>query len=62
MSAYQVKQRLVVALIDGLGTDYFEQSPLPTLHRMGREGFYRPVRAVAPAVTNVNNVSICCGA
>jgi phosphonoacetate hydrolase len=56
------KQRLVIALMDGMGMDCFEKSPMPVLQRMGREGFYRPVQAVVPTVTNVNNVSVCCGA
>jgi phosphonoacetate hydrolase len=55
-------QRLVIALLDGLGMDYFETGPMPVLQRMCRDGFYRPVRAVVPTVTNVNNVSVCCGA
>jgi phosphonoacetate hydrolase len=56
------KQRVVIALMDGLGMDYFEKSPMPVLRRMSCEGFYRPVQAVVPTVTNVNNVSVCCGA
>ena len=56
------RQRLVVALLDGLGIDYFEMGPMPVLQKMRWEGFYRPVRAVVPTVTNVNNVSVCCGA
>ncbi|MGP8050480.1 MAG: alkaline phosphatase family protein [Desulfobaccales bacterium] len=56
------RQRLVVALIDGLGSDYYEKSPMTVLHGMAREGFFRPVKAVVPTVTNANNVSVCCGA
>jgi phosphonoacetate hydrolase len=55
-------QRVIVAMIDGLGMDYFDQSYMPTLHRLREEAFYRQVSAVFPSVTNVNNVSICCGA
>lgn len=62
MSHLGTKQRLVIALMDGLGMDYFEKSPMPVLQRMSREGFYRSVKAVVPTVTNTNNVSICCGA
>ena len=62
MAAHEVRQRLVVALIDGLGIDYFEQGSMPALHKMSEEGFYRNAGAVAPTVTNVNNVSVCCGA
>jgi phosphonoacetate hydrolase len=35
---------------------------MAVLHGMADEGFYRPVKAVVPTVTNVNNVSVCCGA
>ena len=57
-----IPQRMVVALLDGLGLDYLEQGPMPNLQAMRNDGFYRQVRAVAPTVTNVNNVSVCCGA
>jgi phosphonoacetate hydrolase len=60
--AHSGKQRLVVALLDGLGLDYFEKGPMPLLQWMSRTGFYRQVSAVMPTVTNVNNVSVCCGA
>jgi len=62
MANKQLRQRLVVALIDGFGLDYYEKSPMPVLKKMAREGFFRPVKAVVPSVTNVNNVSVCCGA
>ncbi len=55
-------QRLVVVLLDGLGIDYLEQGPMPNLQGMRNSGFYRQVQAVVPTVTNVNNVSVCCGA
>lgn len=57
-----IPQRIVVALLDGLGRDYFEQEPLPNLHMLRDTGFYRQVKGVVPTVTNVNNVSVCCGA
>jgi phosphonoacetate hydrolase len=62
MANRQSRQRIVVALIDGLGLDYYEKSPMAVLHKMAKEGFFRPVKAVSPTVTNVNNVSVCCGA
>ena len=46
MGCLGTKQRLVIALLDGLGMDYFETGPMPVLQRMCRDGFYRPVRAV----------------
>jgi len=61
-SADGAPQRLVVVLLDGLGIDYLEQGPMPNLQAMRNSGFYRQVRAVVPTVTNVNNVSVCCGA
>src|SRR5918996_2045743 len=56
------RQRLIIAMYDGLGLDYIEASPIPVLNEMMARGLFRPVSAVFPTVTNVNNVSICCGA
>ena len=33
------RQRLVVALMDGLGMDYYEKSPMAVLHGMADSGF-----------------------
>ncbi len=55
-------QRIVVAMIDGLGTDYFEAADMPRLKSMAGDGLYQTVSAVMPTVTNANNASICCGA
>ncbi|MGH8567531.1 MAG: alkaline phosphatase family protein, partial [Gammaproteobacteria bacterium] len=55
-------QRVVVAMIDGFGLDYLAATPMPNLRRLMAEGLYRPVSAVFPSVTNVNNASISCGA
>jgi phosphonoacetate hydrolase len=55
-------QRTVVVMFDGFGVDYFENSTVPTLRRWQKEGLYKRVKAVMPAVTNANNTSICCGA
>src|SRR5689334_12388192 len=49
-------------MYDGFGIDYFDASPLPAFRAMAREGFFKPVSAVFPTVTNANNASICCGA
>jgi len=62
MGYLRTKQRLVIVLFDGLGMDYFETSHMPVLRGMCREGFCSLVQAVMPTVTNVNNVSVCCGA
>src|SRR5262252_17562 len=55
-------QRVVVVMCDGFGVDYFTASAMPTLARWKRDGLYKAVRGVMPAVTNANNTSICCGA
>lgn len=55
-------QRTVVVMFDGLGLDYYRQSPLPTLKSWAKGGLFAEVEAVLPTVTNANNASICCGA
>jgi phosphonoacetate hydrolase len=55
-------QRCLVAMVDGLGLDYVQASPLPTLKSLGREGVFVAGRAVYPSLTNANNLSIVCGA
>jgi phosphonoacetate hydrolase len=49
-------------MCDGLGTDYYAASPMPTLKRWAESGVGARVKAVMPTVTNANNTSICCGA
>ena len=56
------QQRVIVAMVDGFGWEYWEATPMPRLRRMAETGLFREVRAMFPSVTNVNNVSICCGA
>lgn len=56
------RQRVVVAMIDGFGIDYYRQSSLPVMKVMAGAGLFKKVDAVFPTVTNANNVSICCGA
>jgi phosphonoacetate hydrolase len=51
-------QRVVIAMIDGLGPDYVEQSPMPVLKGLMAKGFTKTVAGVMPSVTNVNNASI----
>jgi phosphonoacetate hydrolase len=48
-------------MVDGLGVDYLEQSPMPVLKGLMAKGLGKTVRGVMPSVTNVNNASICCG-
>ena len=56
------RQRIVIGMYDGFGTDYFAASPLPAFRAMAADGFFKRVSAVFPTVTNANNASICCGA
>lgn len=54
-------QRVCVVLIDGFGTDYYEQSHMPTLKAWAKEGFHKRIRGVMPSVTNTNVTGVCCG-
>lgn len=55
------QQRIVVSMMDGLGMNYFQPEVMPYTTSLCEKGFYKQVSAVFPSVTNVNNVSICCG-
>ena len=55
-------QRIVVGMMDGFGMDYFKMTDMPNLKQMANEGFFKEVKGLFPSITNVNNVSICCGA
>jgi phosphonoacetate hydrolase len=54
-------QRVVIAMVDGLGPDYLEQSPMPILKDLLAKGFTKTVAGVMPSVTNVNNASLATG-
>ena len=54
-------QRVVVVMVDGLGPDYLEQSPMPVFKDLMAKGFSKTVAGVMPSVTNVNNASIATG-
>ena len=55
------QQRIVIGMIDGLGMSYFQPSAMPYVTSLAERCFFKEVSAVFPSVTNVNNVSICCG-
>src|SRR5258708_33168620 len=61
-SASNSQQRVVILMLDGLGTDYYAETAMPVLKRWAADGIYAPVQAVMPAATNANNVGMCCGA
>ena len=54
--------RALIILIDGGDPAYFEASPTPNLDRIASEGARFTVSCQMPSVTNVNNVSMICGA
>lgn len=54
--------RALIILIDGGDPAYFEASSTPNLDRIEREGARFIVSCQMPSVTNVNNVSMICGA
>ena len=55
-------QRVIIAMMDGFDMEYYEKTSMPNLRQMVTEGFFKEVTGVFPSVTNVNNVSIACGA
>jgi len=52
-----MKKRIIICL-DGCSPEYLDQSEIPNMNRLAREGFRVTGRAVMPSVTNVNNVTI----
>ena len=54
-------QRVCVILFDGFGTDYYENSSMPTLNSWARNGFHKPIQSVMPTVTNTNMAGVSCG-
>jgi predicted AlkP superfamily pyrophosphatase or phosphodiesterase len=47
-------QRIVVVMLDGLGSDYYVRSPMPTLKAWAASGVFATVQGVMPSVTNAN--------
>jgi phosphonoacetate hydrolase len=56
------RQRVIVAMIDGLDPAYVSPQTMPVFGRLAREGTSRLASAVMPTVTNVNNAGISCAA
>jgi phosphonoacetate hydrolase len=54
-------QRTIIVMCDGLGLEYYDRSPMPTLKAWAAKGVHARARGVMPSVTNCNNASICCG-
>lgn len=55
-------QRIIIGMLDGFSLDYYYKSKIPFMKKIACEGFFKEVESVFPSVTNVNNVSIGCGA
>ena len=56
-----LNRRIVVAMIDGFGIDYYQQSEMPIMQAMARDGLFKIGKAIFPTLTNANNISIACG-
>jgi phosphonoacetate hydrolase len=54
-------QKTVIIMMDGFGEDYYRNSNMPNLNQMEKNGIYKVVPSLMPAVTNVNNISIATG-
>lgn len=52
------RRKVVVALFDGFGPDYFEKSDMPALRKVAASGGFKVVKGLLPSVTNVNNASL----
>ena len=55
------QQRIIIIMMDGFGEAYYRQAYMPFLNWMEKEGIYKVVPSLMPAVTNVNNMSIATG-
>lgn len=60
-SKQNMRQRICIVLFDGFGTDYYENSSMPTLKSWEKNGFFKRIQAVMPTVTNTNMAGVCCG-
>jgi phosphonoacetate hydrolase len=58
----RARQRVIVAMIDGLDPRYLTPRAMPELNRLASGGMSAVVEAVTPTVTNANNAGISCAA
>src|SRR6201996_1219732 len=54
-------QRVIIIMMDGFGEKYYRASAMPFLNQMEKQGIYKIVPSLMPAVTNVNNMAIATG-
>ena len=55
------QQRVIIIMMDGFGEKYYRNATMPFLNQMEKEGIYKVVPSLMPAVTNVNNMAIATG-
>jgi phosphonoacetate hydrolase len=48
-------QRVIVIMIDGFGEKYYCQASMLFLNQMEKDGIYKVMPSIMPAVTNVNS-------
>jgi phosphonoacetate hydrolase len=52
------QQRVIIIMMDGFAEKYYRNATMPFLNEMEKEGIYKVVPSLMPAVTNVNNMAI----
>ena len=55
------EQRVILVMKDGFAEKYYRAAAMPFLNQMEKDGIYRVVPSLMPAVTNVNNMAIATG-
>jgi phosphonoacetate hydrolase len=55
------QQRVIIIMMDGFAEKYYRNAAMPFLNQMEKEGIYKVVPSLMPAVTNVNNMAIATG-
>lgn len=61
LNARASMQRTVILMLDGFDSLYYRSGDMPHLNKMERQGMYKIVRSLMPAVTNVNTMAIATG-
>ncbi|MBA7482193.1 hypothetical protein ES707_17675 [subsurface metagenome] len=56
-----MSRKILIAIIDSGGIDYFQAADIPNIRRMMGTRFFVEGSSIIPSVTNVNNVSIVTG-
>jgi phosphonoacetate hydrolase len=55
------EQRVIIIMMDGFAEKYYRAASMPFLNQMEKQGIYKVVPSLMPAVTNVNNMAIATG-